>query len=142
MVNHETIKTAVEGMAYGEAFIEDVYHPGEDMHVPIDEAWEWAHARYMQESWELYTKEWFDKNEELIAEALAEYDHHETGAWGLGVDIAHTVLESGVSFRDREFLDAELADRLEDSLDDFRAIDGLHEYWITDEGNLGVGRWN
>lgn len=95
---------------------------------------------YMRKTWKRYLKEWVEDNEELIKLALKEYDYHALDAWGLGFDVGQKVLDKGISFDDRDFLDAELVDKLEDSLDGYWCPDGMHEIWV-DSSKLHISRW-
>lgn len=89
-------------------------------------------------AWKEYLSDWFTNHAALIEKVLAFYDAEELGAWGFGIDVAYCVLRTGISFDDHPFLDALLADELDDSLQDEKTDDGVNEFWF-ENGQLHVG---
>ena len=142
MITEEIKTRIIEGAAECEAAVAYVMDDDGAEGVPVDELWQRSHREYMQKSWDKYLDAWFVENEDLVKVALGAYEADAyLDAWSFGMDIAHTVLGTGVLFIDRPFLSRELALSLEDSLEEYWTVDNLHEFWITKSGTLECERW-
>lgn len=139
LLDQNIIDEIVEGAVDSEIFTTIVFNEDDKGYLLEDLAYQ-EKLPYMRKTWKRYLKEWLEDNEELIKLALKEYDYHERGAYGLGIDVGYNILDRDLSFDDRHFLDVELVDRLEDSLDGYWCPDGMHEVWL-ENSELRISRW-
>lgn len=131
ITENSLFESIIAGCVSGDTFFSTVFDDELDEFLFIDECMFAPNSlATIKKGWCDYLTEWFNENESLIKKAVEIYARDEHDAWGFGVDVAHCVLRTGVSFESRAFIDDELAESLDDSLHDYKTDDGVNEYWL------------
>lgn len=140
MLDRNTIDEIVDGAVEVEARFASVALDYEETR-PLTELDYYHKISYMRETWRTYLMEWLEENEQLIEVALEAYNKcYEYPAWNFGIEVAHKILDSGRDFYTEKIVDAELADKLNSSLDSYLCPLGMHEVWV-ENSELHVTRW-
>lgn len=140
MLDQNIIDEIVDGAVTNEVCLTSVFLDYET-DCPLDQLDYHDKLPYMRETWRAYLMEWLEENEQLIEVALEEYNEcYEYGAYSFGIEVAHKILDRGRDFHTEKSVDAELADRLDDSLDGYWCPDGMHEIW-WENSELHIHRW-